>query len=319
MKKTAFAFLLSLAWSLGFSQNRAHEIDSLRHELSIGVQDTSRVLTMTGLANAYKFYKPDSSLYYAQQALALARQIKYPKGEFQALFMMGFTLGVVGNYTRALEIELKALRIAEKNNFLRGKAEVFNRLGVIYRDAGDYSKAIVFHQRARMLFDSIHEYDMSATSQNLLSRIYFVTNQPDSAQHYIQMAYDNINRWKVDWLRSPNLLGMGKQQAKSGNYGLALDYFRQSIPHAQVYQEYLYTAQAYFEIARVYQQTNQPDSCVFYAQKALADAQKGNIYNEIVNASLFLSSLYEQKNTPLALQHQKTAFAAKAASSISAT
>ena len=113
--KTAFAFLLSLAWSLGFSQNRVHEIDSLRHELSIGVQDTSRVLTMTGLANAYKFYKPDSSLYYAQQALALARQIKYPKGEFQALFMMGFTLGVVGNYTRALEIELKALRIAEKN------------------------------------------------------------------------------------------------------------------------------------------------------------------------------------------------------------
>ena len=95
MKKTAFTFFLSLAWSIGFAQNRAAEIDSLKHELSIGTADTSRVLAMTGLALIYQSYKPDSSFYYAQQALMSARKIKYPKGEFEALFRMGFTLGMV--------------------------------------------------------------------------------------------------------------------------------------------------------------------------------------------------------------------------------
>lgn len=74
---------------------------------------------------------------------------------------MGFTLGIVGNYPRALEIQLKALRIAEKHNFLNGKAEVFSRLGNIYRDAGDYSKAVVFHQRARLMFDSLQNHSRS--------------------------------------------------------------------------------------------------------------------------------------------------------------
>ncbi len=83
------------------------------------------------------------------------------------------------------------------------------------------------------------------------------------------------------------------------------------MSYAYVYQDYLYPAQGYLDIARIYQQINQPDSSVFYARKALADAQKGNLYNEIGNASLFLSAFYEQKNAPLALQYQRTALAAK--------
>jgi len=311
MKKSTFAFIFSLICSLSLAQSRAAEIDSLTHELAIATADTSRVLIMTTLAIVYQSYNPDSSIHYAQQALILARKINYPKGEFWALFRLGFTLGMVGNYPRALEMQLKALRIAEKLNFLTGKAEVINRLGNIYRDAGDFSKAVVFHKRAILLFDTLQNHDQHAGAQNLLATDYFLMDKTDSAQYYVQLSYETTNRWKVEWMRSPNFLVMGRLQSKFGNFPLALDYLQKCVQAAYVRQAYFYSTQAYLFIAKVYEQTNQPDSTVFYAQKALADAQKGNFYNEIVNASLFLSALYEQKNTPLALRYQQTALAAK--------
>lgn len=308
MKIIILSLFLTLINTFGFAQNQKVIdnliTDSLKHELNIAKQDTSLVLIMTGLADEYKFYKPDSSLFYAQQALALARQIQYPKGEFEALFMMGFTLGAVGNYPRALEMQLKALRIAEKHNFLNRKAAVFGRLGNIYRDAGDYSKAVDFHQRQRLLADSLQIHGQSAGSRNLLGGDYSMINKTDSAQHYFQSAYENINRWKVEWMRSPNFLGLGGLQAKLRNFPLALDYLQKSVHYAYIHQDYLYSTQAYLDIAKIYQQTNQPDSCAFYAQK-------GNLYNKIANASLFLSSLYVQEKPQLAIHYQHTALAAK--------
>ncbi|MDX2047581.1 MAG: ATP-binding protein [Chitinophagaceae bacterium] len=311
MKKTVFTFLLSLAWSLGFSQYLVPtKIDSLKHELFKVTEDTSRVLAMTNLANAYQSYRLDSCFYYAQQALMLARKIKFPKGEFEALFWMGNTLTMVGNYPRALVIQLKALRIAEKNNFLNGKADIYKGLGTIYRDAGDYSKAVDFHQLSRLLNDSLQNQEQSAGMRNMLARDYLLMNKTDSSQYYAQLAYEATNLWKVEWLRIGNFFVMGSLQAELGNFPLALDYLHKSVQYGHVRQQYFDTPKAYLLIAKIYQQTNQPDSAFFYAQKALHDAQKGSIYIEIREASLFLSSLYTQKNALLALQYQQTALAA---------
>ena len=311
MKKAALALLFVLAWGLGFSQNQEQAaIDSLKHLLPISSKDTSRVLALVQLSNAYNSYRPDSSIYYAQQALVLARKIKYPKGEFEALFRMGFTLGMVGNYPRALDMLLKALRIAEKHLFGEGKARVLNRLGNIYRDAGDYSKAVFFHQRARLLFDSLQLHSQSAGAQNLLARDYFLLNKTDSALYYSQLAYENTNRWNVEWMRSPNFLLMGTLQLELRNFPLALDYLQKSVYYSYTQQNF-YSTQAYLLIAKMYQQTNQPDSTILYAQKALADAQQAKLFREIGEACQFLASFYGQKNASLALQYQQTALAAK--------
>src|SRR5205085_9049135 len=106
-------------------------IDSLKKELSISRIDTSNVLLMIELVDQYKFTNGDSALFYAQKALILSRKIQFREGEFRSLLMMGYALSLANNHSRALELELKALRIAEKYNFTIGRGEVLNRLGVI--------------------------------------------------------------------------------------------------------------------------------------------------------------------------------------------
>ena len=158
MKALILTFLLVISWHIGFSQNRA--IDSLKHELAIAKVDTSRALIMADIAAYYKFSNPDSSLIYAQQVLTLARKIKFPNGEFRGYNNMGFAFGTIGNYPRALEMQLKALRMAEKHGFWNGKAEVLLSLANSYRSAEDYPKSLVHLKQSRQIYDSLQVYDI---------------------------------------------------------------------------------------------------------------------------------------------------------------
>ena len=308
MKALILTFLLVISWHIGFSQNRA--IDSLKHELAIAKVDTSRALIMADIADYYKFSNPDSSLIYAQQVLTLARKIKFPNGEFRGYNNMGFAFGTIGNYPRALEMQLKALRMAEKHGFWNGKAEVLLSLANSYRSAEDYPKSLVHLKQSRQIYDSLQVYDMSTLTLSGTARIYWLMNQLDSAQHYAEMCYENINQYNLEWLRCVNLLGLGRIQQRKENYQLALDYFRKSVTYNSV-GNYIYTSQSYLEMARIFQKTNQPDSSVFYANKSLANAQQANLYDKIVESSLFLAGLYEKKDALLTIQFYQIAVAAQ--------
>jgi two-component system, NtrC family, sensor kinase len=311
MKKLIGLFLI---WSFaqpGFAQDYQQAIiDSLKKELSMSKIDTSNVLSMVELVNQYKYSNADSALFYAQRALMLSRNIKFYEGEFRSLFMMGFALSLASNHSRALELELKALRITEKYNFMIGRGEVFNRLGVIYRETRDFPRALFYFKQSKQLFDSLHNYYKAVTAEVHLGRTYYAMNQPDSALYYCLMADNNIKRYGSELMSCTNFITLARLQLKKGNVQLALNYFRQSLLDGYASGQYVFTYKSNLEIAEIYQQAGQIDSCIYYAQKALADAQKSNIGNSIAAASLFLSALYEKSNLSLALEYQKMALEA---------
>ena len=311
MKKLISLFLI---WSFaqpGFAQGYQQSIiDSLKKELSMSKIDTSNVLSMVELVNQYKYSNADSALFYAQEALILSRKIKFHEGEFRSLLMMGFALSLASNQSRALELELKALRISEKYNFTIGRGEVFNRLGVIYRQTKDLPRALFYHKKSKQLFDSLHNYYKAVTAEVHLGRTYYLMNQTDSALYYCLMADNNIKRYGSENMSCINFITLARLQLKKGNVQLALSYFRQSLLAGYSSGQYVFTFKSNLEIAEIYQQAGQRDSCIYYAQKALADAQKSSVGNSIAEVSLFLSALYEKSNQALALQYQKMALAA---------
>ena len=311
MKKLITLFLL---WSLSkscFAQDYQQAIiDSLKQELSISKIDTSNVLSMVELVNQYKYANADSALFYAQKALMLSRKIKFHEGEFRSLLMMGFALSLASNHSRALELELKALRIAEKYNFTIGRGEVLNRLGVIYRGTNDFPRALFYLKQSKQLFDSLHNYYMAVMPEVHLGRTYYAMHLPDSALYYCLMADKNIKRYGAEFMSCANLIPLARLQADKGNVQLALNYYQQSLLAGYPTGQYFFTYKANLEIAEIYQQAGQHDSCIYYAQRALDDAQKNGSGNPIAEVSIFLSSQYEKSNLALALQYQKMALAA---------
>src|SRR3954466_12816779 len=61
------------------------KIDSLKKVLLTAKEDTNKVNVLNGLAWEYKFLNPDSSLLLINKAIALARKIGFEKGKANAL------------------------------------------------------------------------------------------------------------------------------------------------------------------------------------------------------------------------------------------
>ncbi len=311
MKKIAGLFLLCLLSQQVFAQSKHQSIiDSIKQELSINNIDTTTVLTMVELADQYKFSNVDSALVYGQKALVASRKIKFQEGEYKSLFIMGYALSMAGNSTRALELELKALRITEKYNFTIGRGQILNRLGIIYRSAGDFSSSLFYHKQSKQLFDSIHNYSMAVPAQVYLGITYYRLNEPDSALFYSLMADRNIKRYGDEIMSCPNLITLGRIELNNGHVQPAHNYFQQSLSAGYLIDQYFFTKTANIEIAEIYQQAGQSDSCIYYAQRALDDAQKNGSGLSIAEVSIYLSSLYEKSNPELALRYHKMAVAA---------
>ncbi len=122
------------------------QTDSLKHELTITTQDTSRVLILAKLGEAYRYTIPDSALVYGQQSLSLARQIKFFKGEVDALLSISVVLRELGNFPKALETALKALKIAEDNHNIFQEERSLIRIANVYLDSKNFPVALSYYR-----------------------------------------------------------------------------------------------------------------------------------------------------------------------------
>ncbi|MEJ0104584.1 MAG: hypothetical protein WDO19_19375 [Bacteroidota bacterium] len=86
--------------------------------------DTSRVWILAGLCSNYRYSNTDSSVFYGEKALNLARQIKFLRGEANTLNRLSQTFLVIGDLPRALELQYSALKISEDNNFQLEKSSL---------------------------------------------------------------------------------------------------------------------------------------------------------------------------------------------------
>ena len=85
MKAFKLTFFLAFVWGIGLAQSR-QALDSIKHQLAIAKQDTSRVLILVDLCNSYRNANVDSSVMYGQQALAMSQSIKFFRGEARAAY-----------------------------------------------------------------------------------------------------------------------------------------------------------------------------------------------------------------------------------------
>src|SRR5688572_5810115 len=130
-------------WQTTSAQNvNIQQAGSLRQQLAKAVQDTSRAIILADLAEAYRAAKPDSTLYFADQALQLSRSINFPFGEMRAYLVLCHYFQFNGiDLPKALETGLKGLDITVKHHFKDYEAGVSLRLGTVHLTLGNTEEA----------------------------------------------------------------------------------------------------------------------------------------------------------------------------------
>jgi tetratricopeptide (TPR) repeat protein len=317
MKKSIVViFLLNVMCISGIAQDYYKRIDSLNNSLrdsimymlASPIQDITRVNLLNDMCNYFKFDRPDSALYYGYEAISLARQIKFPEGEVRAMHNIALSQNILGNFSKGLQIILQGIKIADKNNLAYEKARLLINLGGIYRDTGDYNKALSIYNEGLILFDSLHRADFIIVTRSFIGNVYLMIDKYDSALYHNQLAYDDAVRLHNNWVSNIALIQIGKLQEKLGNTSLALRYFRQSTEKATAFY---WLFQSDYSIARFYQHTGMLDSCIYYARESLEISQKSGIFSNIIDASILLADIYDKTNPQKALEYNKMAMAYK--------
>jgi two-component system NtrC family sensor kinase len=310
MKALTFTLLFALICSIGFSQiipNR-QIVDSLKHQLAIATQDTSRVNSMVSLCFAYRSFKLDSSLLSGEKALKLARKIKFIKGEMNALNALSGSFRIQGDMPKSLDFRIKALKMLEENFPAMDKSDLWNGIGLVYLEINDYPKALDYFRKAL----SIRKRENSLLN---IGRVFAKTNRLDSAWYYTQIVYGangdrNITPARDRAITPALFMDMGTVQFQMGNHRLAFEYLHKSIPLSLTIDDHRTLSDAYTTLAGFFKVSNQPDSVLYYGNKGLREAQSIGYQKGILNAADLLAEISESKDIREALYYHKIAKAA---------
>ncbi|CAN5921903.1 hypothetical protein BH24BAC1_BH24BAC1_33920 [soil metagenome] len=289
-----------------------HQTDSLKHLLSLSKQDTSRVLILAELTEAYRNVRPDSAMLYGQQALNLARESNFPTGEIEALLSISVVQRELGNLPYALNVALKALKITQEHQIEQKEAGCLVRVANVYLASKNFAKALSYYQQAEKIRRNYYgdEWGLAVT-QMFIGDVYEQMNQLDSALYYEQLVFQKMFHIKGENLQQNVFRVLGNIQAKKGNNHLALAYYQQGIQAALRSIDYRSASTIYNNVATFYKKLNRPDSAIYYAKQGLAYGEMLSYQNRIMAASSLLAELYEPQDAKEALRFYKIASAAK--------
>jgi hypothetical protein len=143
----------------------------------------------------------EKSFFYADSALLIAQQEKYPEGIAMANYCKGNCLYVLNNYGDALSNQLSALRIYDSLENLSEKGHLLTQIASIQSYTGSYELAINNYEKAIETFENICDTASILKIMEYLGNSYLVHKDTISAieifMKRLSLAEKTGNIWEL--------------------------------------------------------------------------------------------------------------------------
>jgi adenylate cyclase len=231
MRHLSFCLFSCVLLLISAAQAQNPEIDSLKKvAATLDERDSSKVNTLIALSSQYLNTDFLEAVRYGSEAVALAQNIKFKKGEAYAYKAVGLGYLYQANYTAAALEFQQSLKVFEEIGLKSGVANLLSNLGVTYFNAGDDTKAIDFYLRALRIAEEINDKIRIGTTLNNIGGVY--NNKPATAlkaiDYFVQslLMFREIN-YKTGIVTASMNLGEGYFKQKL--YGSASVAFETSL------------------------------------------------------------------------------------------
>ncbi len=235
----------------------------------------------------------DAIITYGAQAYELAKKLDDPLWCYKILIEIGYAYKLKGDLEHGLDAFLEALTYVKESGNSKQEAILYNAIAGIYRVQQDYSKTLKFYNQAisglRQANDSI---TLAGTLMNT-GEFYRVNHELDTAIFYFKESgeiYKNINYLLGT---AYNLGNIGLVYAEQGKHELA----EKNINAAtEILTELgdLYPIAVYDTyMADIYKEKGDMPRALAYASNSLSIAIKNGLKEQIRDANMKLSELYE--------------------------
>ena len=281
------------------------EIVNNKKKLASATSDTTRSLLSGTLALNYEGINPDSSLKYGKASLQLAEKSGNPHYLSRALAGLSGTLRSQGKFVEALDFLYKALNIAQEYDLKSDIARSYRRLGAVYSQLENYTKAVEL-DRAALIIDNALPGKANQIDHFFLAEAFVGLNKLDSALAHITMPKDTLAVIKTEFYGT-----LGSIYFKMGNYQAANVFYHKSYDSSVAINNFGDAAVACNRLTEMYLKLNKLDSAVYFAKKGFALGQKSSFKKEKMRAANALAVIYDSTQPALALTYIKIANATK--------
>jgi len=291
--KTQFLVLFIFLLVVQTTTGQTFHADTLKKKLAFATEDTARVNALWGLGYAYVFSYPDSTEFYANQGIQLARKIGYKRGEGPCLGALTLASNFSGNYTNALDYGFRALSIFDDIKDTTNMTWTLIQIMTCYNALEDYDEALEYGYRAKKLLrlsrPRLSRMDMNQASVafGVMGSAYEKKNLLDSALLYVLTAFN----WDRSW--NGVYQNIGNVQIRLGNIDSAIYYYRNGLRAAEQENANIGIISEYNSLAKAFELKGLTDSSIYYASRAVGRPSSQNIPQELLESAARLAKLYE--------------------------
>jgi len=320
MKKALFLLIViaSIASpSLAQKQGKSR-IDSLLSVLKTAKPDTAKVNTLNNLAYEFRNNNPDTTIYFAGEARALAIKMNYKLGIADAYLYSAMALYILLKYEKALKNSNDALTIydqllplaagtektGDKSKILKQKAKAINVIGSIYTDQNNCPEAMKNYSASLKIREEIGDNKGIAASYNNIGRIYAKQGiYPEALKNYfasLKISKEIGNKEGI----SLSYQSIGGIYEAQGNYPEALKNYFASLKISKEIGNKKGISLSYQSIGGIYDdQGNYPEALKNYFASLKISEEIGN-KQEIADNYNEIGYIYaNQDNYPEALKN----------------
>jgi two-component system NarL family sensor kinase len=185
--KLLFLFSFLSLFIQAFAQNSP--VDSLEKLLlNKEITDSLRLKISYQLSREYTFNAPEKALKFIEETIALANKLKNQKTVGDALSLKGKVLKNNGDYSKAIETHLQALKIKESIKDTLGQSISNNDIGVVYKSMKNYNEAMKYYRTSNILAYQAKFGKGIANTLNNIGTSFFELRIIDSAIYYYEKA-----------------------------------------------------------------------------------------------------------------------------------
>jgi len=289
MKYTIFIFSLLVVLFTGIRNLTAQE-------------DTSKVRHLIKLSNENKSLEESSRV--IEEAITIARKIKFFQGEADALNRKGRIYLRLGEYQIALKSFWEELYLRENYPNWQGSsvANVYAYIGESYRAIGSYDLSEEYLNKSLQLAQKKNSEIEIAYAYNRLASVYHEISyrRPDTTYSFkaVEFANKSLDIYKkynitANIINNYNIIGAANNFL--GRYSESVKYLFIALDYSKKDTMFPDKSNIYNNIASVYNAMKEYDSAIYYAVLSYEDSKKSGIKVYLIGAARQLTTAYAKK------------------------
>lgn len=272
--------------------------DSLSH---IYQQGTSTGIDKLGLLENLSFNEMKDlqlAVNYAEELISLSKQLDEPIFEQKGYFLKGNHKRKMGELDEALNAYIKSGEVAGKSNSLRAEGITYGAIADIYSVSNNHNNAMLYYRKAISALR--HSDDSIALASNLLNAgdEFLHRNMFDSAITYFNESSLIFEIMDYKTGKAYSLGNIGMVYANIGQRDLAEKNINEAISLLTELEDYYPICVYLIYMADIYSEKGDKDTALQYAHQSLQLAELHGLKEQISNANLKLSELYEKSGNP---------------------